>query len=421
MNSKEIIEELKKKQYTAIIHSEEYKQLLKETCKRIVKNSKLAPNEATIESYFDCELFSLFRQLFSPLGFEYNPIKEASVATTRHITKGRADTAIGTLVIEFKQPSTLKSDSQREKAVNQIATYLCGIDSASGLIGYVTDGTKGCFVEKSEHGIKAEPFCELSSNQLDRLIQSITGLNMTALSSHNLVYDFCNPPDNDGIAFTLVKSLYNNLKERMTDKTEMLFREWKELFNLAHDDISKQQAIIERKQSLEALLGVSLSERDEEYTALFALQTAYAIIVKVVAYRIVSMVRYKNALIDFESLKSTDKSALRYQLQQLEDGAIFREYGITNLLEGDFFSWYCTNEQWSVEIANSISSVFNILSMYSDKAILNTEKKSADFFKELYQGMMPAAVRHSLGEYYTKRWIAKQVVEEAIEKANIPG
>ena len=35
--------------------------------------------------------------------------------------------------------------------------------------------------------------------------------------------------------------------------------------------------------------------------------------------------------------------------------------------------------------------------------------------------MIPAAVRHSLGEYYTKRWLARQVVEDAIEQVSMTG
>lgn len=33
--------------------------------------------------------------------------------------------------------------------------------------------------------------------------------------------------------------------------------------------------------------------------------------------------------------------------------------------------------------------------------------------------MVPGAVRHSLGEYYTKKWLARNVVEEAIDLANV--
>lgn len=82
------MDSLKEKQYLAILKSNEYKALLSDMCERIAVKSKTAPNEAVIESYFDCELFSLFRQVFAPLGFEYNPTKEAAISTERHVVKG---------------------------------------------------------------------------------------------------------------------------------------------------------------------------------------------------------------------------------------------------------------------------------------------------------------------------------------------
>ena len=68
-----------------------------------------------------------------------------------------------------------------------------------------------------------------------------------AFNSNNLVESFCNPPENNGVAFELVETLFSILKDNMCRKTEMLFLEWKQLFNLAHDDVSKQQAIIGAK------------------------------------------------------------------------------------------------------------------------------------------------------------------------------
>ena len=231
--NKQYIDVLKQKQYIAIVNSKEYKSLLKDMCRRIANKAKTAPNEATIESYFDCELFAFFRDIFEPLGFEYNPIKEASVSTKRHVTKGRADTAIGALVIEFKQPSTFSSEEQKDKAINQISDYLLGLDFEGESVGFVTDGTKGCFVVKNEKGLIREGLYALSFEQLDRLVQSIIRLSLTALTSKNIVENFCNPPENDGIAFALVKVLYDNLSKAITPKTQMLFNEWKELFNLA--------------------------------------------------------------------------------------------------------------------------------------------------------------------------------------------
>lgn len=412
------LEILKQKQFSAIIHSPEYRNLLEKKSKEIVNYSRLAQNEATIESYFDCVLFHFFKEVFGRLGYEYHPLKEVTIETSRHITKGRADTAIGALIIEFKQPKTLNTIEKQNKAVSQISDYMLGLTLESELVGFVTDGTKGCFVTRDSSGIILEAFSELNASVMDRLIQSIVKLSKTALSSKSLVKDFC-CSGHSSTGIKLANSLYSTLSTNMTDRTVMLFNEWKELFNLSHDDISKQQAIIDRKIALQNVFQVEFTKKDEEYKALFALQTAYVIIVKIVAYRIISLIRYNSSFIDFDAISNTPTESLRSQLASLEEGAIFRDYGMLNLLEGDFFSWYAFNEQWNSTIAESLNSVFKVLSKYSSRPVLNQSSESRDFFKELYQGMMPAEVRHSLGEYYTKQWLAHHVVKEAIELCGV--
>lgn len=412
------LEILKQKQFSAIIHSPEYRNLLEKKSKEIVNYSRLAQNEATIESYFDCVLFHFFKEVFGRLGYEYHPLKEVTIETSRHITKGRADTAIGALIIEFKQPKTLNTIEKQNKAVSQISDYMLGLTLESELVGFVTDGTKGCFVTRDSSGIILEAFSELNASVMDRLIQSIVKLSKTALSSKSLVKDFC-CSGHSSTGIKLANSLYSTLSTNMTDRTAMLFNEWKELFNLSHDDISKQQAIIDRKIALQNVFQVEFTKKDEEYKALFALQTAYVIIVKIVAYRIISLIRYNSSFIDFDAISNTPTESLRSQLASLEEGAIFRDYGMLNLLEGDFFSWYAFNEQWNSTIAESLNSVFKVLSKYSSRPVLNQSSESRDFFKELYQGMMPAEVRHSLGEYYTKQWLAHHVVKEAIELCGV--
>lgn len=409
--------------YVSIVKSKEYQQRLVEMANSIKNSSKIAPNEATIESRFDCELFAFFKEIFEPLGFIYNPIKEQAINTRRHISKGRADTAIASLVIEFKQPSTLSNKRSKDKAINQISDYLKGIqtDDDDILEGYVTNGIEGCFVTCYKGEIIVEEFLELSEYSLDRIIQNILSLKLIAFNASNLVESFCNPPLNDGVAFQLVKTLFSALENNCQPKTKMLFMEWKQLFNLAHDDISKQQAIIDRKKSLEILLDYKFTNRDDEYLALYALQTAYAIIIKTIAFKVISQVRFNASLISFGESINQESDALRMQFSKLEDGAIFREYGMANLLEGDFFSWYCAELQWTEDISECIKRIFEILSRYSDKAVLNSATKSQDFFKKLYEAMVPAAVRHSLGEYYTKKWLAQNVVEESVDLVNKKG
>lgn len=414
------LQNFNKKVYLEIVNSEKYYEELDKMSSRIKNNSKIAPNEATIESYFDCELFAFFKENFESLGFEYKPIKEKAIATRRHVSKGRADTAIGALVVEFKQPSTFSNEKNKNKAIEQISEYLLSLKQENNInnLGFVTDGINGVFVKQDGKKIIVEKCMEIDFYMLDRLIQSIVSLELLALNSKNLVETFCNYPSNNGLAFELSNVLYNQLQSNMSDKTIMLYSEWKELFNLSHDDVSKQQAIIDRKKSLEELLKTKFTNNDDEYKALYAIQTSYAIIVKAIAYKVLSKIRYKSELIHFEELIDAKSSTLRTQMASLEEGAIFKDYNITNLLEGDFFSWYCDSNQWSEELSNTLNRVFKLLTLYSDKPVTSSTKYSQDFFKSLYENMLPSAVRRSLGEYYTKKWIAKNVIENAISITN---
>ena len=399
--------------YQEILNATDYKLALSAMAKRIVEKSKNAPNEATIESYFDSELFSFFRENFGLYGFEYNPIKEKTVR--RHTLKGRADTAIASLVIEFKQPSTFKNKRQQESAIKQICEY---IESLGGkdenYQGFLTDGVKGCFIYYSNGKFFKDSLYYIDGSILDQLIRYIIQTELIALTSSNLVTKICNPPANDGIGFIIANTLLRIINKNIHPKTQMLYDEWRQLFNLAHDDISKQQAIIDRKKSLELLFNKDLQNNDEEYKALFCIQTAYAIIVKSLAFKVISQTKYKQDLMNFNNLIDCDSETLRSQLDYIENGAIFIQYGITNLLEGDFFSWYINPNQWNQELANNINQLYILLGRFNNSATINNVSKCQDFFKELYQSMVPAAVRHSLGEYYTKKWLSKEVIKEAL-------
>lgn len=74
--------------------------------------------------------------------------------------------------------------------------------------------------------------------------------------------------------------------------------------------------------------------------------------VNIVAYRIISLIRYNSSFIDFEAISNTPIESLRSQLASLEEGAIFRDYGMLNLLEGDFFSWYAFNDNGTQPLQN---------------------------------------------------------------------
>ena len=132
---------LNKKQIEDVIKTSEYYDSLVNVSADIHDESKFAENEATIVSIFELELFSFIKEQF---GLKYYPQKETTINTERHISKGRIDSKIGALVLEFKHTSKLKTSEHKGKASKQLIDYLNGLNTKNSLdyIGMVTDGTQ---------------------------------------------------------------------------------------------------------------------------------------------------------------------------------------------------------------------------------------------------------------------------------------
>ncbi len=386
---------------------------------KISRESKVAPNEATVISNFERSLYGFLRDA---AGLDFAAQREIQIdvadKTGRRLVKGRMDSRIGALVIEYKHHSKLATRSQKSSVLKQITGYLTSVykETKKAIGGIVTDGVQAQIVQTDDDGrIASGAFEPINRSHLEQIITSAILLGQTALTPENLVADFCRKND---VAYGLARALFSGLSEgSITPRSRMLFTEWRSLFHLAHDDTSKQKPIRERRQALSEALKVSIVEGDNEteYKALYALQTAYAIIVKAIALNVLSSVKVHSDLISFKRQAGADSEAIRSKLTRIEDGDLLRRMGFGNLLEGDFFAWYCTPEQWREEtIGTAVKQVFTILARYEDQPFLSSTETACGFFKDLYMAVMPDKVRHSLGEFYTPPWLADQVVDRAI-------
>ncbi|EAC9603104.1 hypothetical protein KEB92_001472 [Listeria monocytogenes] len=417
--SEELYDIKRRKELDTILASSEYKDRINLIAHSIIERGKSAANEAEIESEFDYQFRSLFEEFFSHLGFAYVPEKETKVSTPFHKTKGRADTSVGNLIVEFKHRSKLQNTIQIEKALVQAESYMEGFNNVNKTksVALVTDGVKGEFIVYEDGKSLRQGLEDFNSILVDTFVKSFIGLNKVELSASNLERDLAQSQNGqDSLSKQLTIELFLVLQTNKTQKTQMLFEEWKELFKLSHDDESQQEAIIKRRNAISEYFSITINNADDEYLALFALQTSYAICIKLIAFKVISNISFQEGMLDFDTLRKLPSSQLLKKFIDLEDGAIFRNYGILNLLEGDFFSWYATEDEWTDEIAIKITNILNVLVRYVHSDIFHTENQAHDFFKELYMGMIPKEVRHALGEYYTPHWLAEKVIDESILK-----
>ena len=405
---------LKEKQVEFILKSSEYASLLQELTQEISeKCNDMSLSEASIATVFEFKLIKFITDIFHQ---EIIPAKEVSIETERHIAKGRIDSKIGAVILEFKKPAVLRSTSKQQDATKQLNDYLKSLTNKQKgvFVGVITDGVRCQIVRYSDNLVSTQPYRMLDPEDINTIIKSILLLNETALSPENLIKDFCLPIGNN-LVIDLTRELFSILTNQMTPKTQMLFTEWQEIFKLAHDDISKQTAILDRKSALEDVIGQSLTDNINEYKALYSLQTTYAIITKIIAYKVISKKMFDKNLIVFADLAVANTDSLQLQLERLEDGEIFRDYGFGNLLEGDFFSWYAAAKQWTTNLGTHIKKIFLVLSKYENNDVIDKYSTIQDLFKDLYLQIMPAKVRHCLGEYYTPAWLADHVISTALE------
>ena len=402
---------LRQKILNVALTTPEFGSMLAEAADEIRGLAVPSATEATIEGGFERVLYARLREI----GLSFHPAKETGVELKRHVTRGRTDSRLGALVIEYKRPSLLKTDGQIDTALDQLKDYLIALsdEQESPFVGILTNGLVAVEIRAFQGAITAQSAPErVSGDTLLRITRLFISLALSALTPANLIRDFCGSVA-DGVLFKTARVLNGILSGARVLKTDMLWSEWEAMFRLAHEDQSQQRRIEERRAALAELVDLRIDDVASEYRSLFALHTAYAILLKFMAYRTVSDIHLGQAGQDYRSLATAANNPLRAFCSELEDGEVFRHLGIINLLEGDFFSWYCDKKQWTPGLADAIREILEILARYEEAAHIFEANEAPDLFRELYQAAVPRVVRSSFGEFFTPHWLAEHVLESA--------
>jgi len=90
-------------------------------------------------------------------------------------------------------------------------------------------------------------------------------------------------------------------------------------------------------------------------------------------------------------------------------GVAFREWGILNLFEEDYFSWVARGvaKEAGLKLAMAL---LGHLSRYDIRTL------DEDVIKWLYQELVDPTERHDLGEYYTPDWIAEYILQDVLRE-----
>ncbi len=225
------------------------------------------------------------------------------------------------------------------------------------------------------------------------------------LKKSALIFDFNELYSNELIK-KLLRTLYKKLNQSKEIKTKIFLSGWKKLFRLLES--SYKELIQARRKELSKLFSIEVNENNE-FQCIFVLHTTLSIIIKLLTYQFFA--KTLNRLLKYND---EDIERLKRFYSDIEMGHYFRELGIINFCQNDFFSWYIW-EEWDKEIYESLLSLKSKVSLYEFLKPEMEEGIFVDLLKSFYEDFIPREIRYSFGEYFTPQIIADYMVKKAKE------
>lgn len=299
------------------------------------------------------------------------------------IIRGRIDALLGNLVIELKM--TL-GEARLEEAKDQLRRYVTAL--------WAIDKQRTNYMLMATDGL------------LFRVYKPTAPQTPTEVSPEDVMLEEVNLMDIDTVtpedAFRWLDR-YVLWRERIRPTTEEMMRDFgvesptfasameslREAWVLGRDHVAAPYA--EWSKYLSVVYGEAVGDE-----TLFLKHTYLATLAKLMVH----------------TYYSSGAIPSREEIGRVLSGEAFKEWGIENFLEEDFFSWLVRGavEDYGIKLAWEFSKV---LERY------DLSKLTEDVLKGLYQGLVDPEARHDLGEYYTPDWLAEWIVERLLENPKV--
>lgn len=355
-------------------------------------------NSVTDEANLRHELENALETGCNNLGIPWTPFQ-----WERRVSHRFVDVVHGAIIIEYEAPKSFRGSVGRKllHAREQAEGYARLLSKEEGrpLAEYILvawDGSHINFGRFTEGGPDWERLLAFSTPTAQRLLAYLK-TNGVPLVHPQLLSSLVGPGSSSGSR--LIPFFFDAIvvSSKHQNKTQLLFAEWKRLFgqvlgvqsDRAKDLLREQGAVHHRKY-------------EEDIPAyLFALNTYIALIAKLVAAL---------ALPNSSQNIADSTTPIKGRLKALETGRLFVDAGISNMLSGDFFSWYVDDVHWEA-FSTEIDSLVQKLGMIEFDVSKKSPDSTRDLFKGIYQVFVPGALRHALGEYYTPDWLAEHALD----------
>ena len=280
--------------------------------------------------------------------------------------------------------------------------------SESDYIGICFDGMHLAYVSKELNGsIRVSDIQSFNEHSTKSLLLFLDQDNPIELTPQNVVNDF--GPDSQ-IAHKLLGALWKDLDSLLTAKVRrvtMLYEEWISLF-----EQGTSLGAIGKLHLSAYLTSIGLPSDANLTRVLFVLHTYHALFFKLLAAEVVfvnNLVPQARASYCMSAAAMNDETLKESLDEDIENSYLFQQMGIFNFVEGSFFRWYLVNP--SAELMSAIRVLLQQLNLYRLNELQLTHTR--DVVKRVYQQLVPIALRHNIGEYFTPEWLVEFTMNRA--------
>lgn len=342
------------------------------------------------------------------------------------LLRGRADAVFNRYVVEWEAPGTLSlkpEHSGNRHATDQLRGYLTALAQVEHhkldrLAGAVCDGHVLIFARfRAGTWIVDEPVA-VDDASAGELLEGLRAADAgKALTADNLLREF-GPRTLRArqLAGALLDQLNAHLDRDPDGPAARLFRQWETNFAVATGVLGGASKLDRDAQQALAKVAGAAAARVDPGRALFALQTYFAILTKLIASLALGLY-VPRAEWDLAEIATGDDDDLHEDIEHLEAGELFRRAGLLNAIEPDVFSWYV---DWTPGVRDRVRSLIDDLHQYDPATLRVSPEDARDLLKDLYEGLLPRAVRHALGQYFTPDWLASLTLDR-VEYHGDPG
>lgn len=371
--------------------------------------SKSADSNIGKEENFRTDMAIILNKIFLDLNIQEQINSEQEYS----VYKGRIDSLYGNVIIEYKAPGRINENiknSSNIEFIEQVKRQIIGLAlknkfSKEKILGVIFDGKNIIYVKCKNNEWEISNTQKVTQDSLSLLLKRVLSLSIEkkALIIENLLRDF--DSDSELTKKFIEKLYYCYINNQEYKKVRLLFEQWKQLFReiCGYDFETLDIKIRELKNVYEIKDNVKI-----EYL-IFSIQTYFALIIKFLSIEVLKYI-YSKKDNGLNSLNIEDSEKLKCQLEDMEQGGLYKKLGISNFLEGDFFGGYLYF--WDGDLYDLIKQMIEKFENY-DYSSINLEPELArDLLKNVYHNLFPRELRHNLGEYYTPDWLADFLIDK---------